>query len=512
MRELQESSGPLEASILVEALRAAPAALLAIGLIAHALLWAIATQIAEPSPPPQMAVAIALGREWMLGYEGMPPLAAWVSAAIHHVTGSLFAVRLAASFCVAAAGWMLFLFARRIAGDRHAAIGVLVMVGVFPVAFPGSALTGDLLQMPLAAAAVLAWWYAVGERMPNAWTVLGVVAGVMMYAGPQAPALLLVLAAVTLFSPHGRAAVARFDAVLAVLLALLVFAFIAGPRFIWLWRHGFAQFFAGTGAGIAPDELLFPLRLAFVAFAGHFGFALILFLATAYAARAKENAPVFVREPAVPFVRGSVLALAAAPALLALFGLYGAGQAARVQLLSPLLMLSGIAAVLLGGERLTIRRQRLVGVIAAIYLIAPVAMQIVFSFAPGWFGDNRASNWPAAAAARTFTEIYHTRTGRPLEYIAGERVAAAQIAVMSADRPHVFIGADPAHAPWIGSADFRNKGGVVFWQIRGADASPPAELVARLPAFVEEAPLRLPWARGGGDPVRIGWAIVPPAR
>lgn len=512
MRALQESSGPLEASILVEALRAAPAALLAIGLIAHALLWAIATQIAEPSPPPQMAVAIALGREWMLGYEEMPPLAAWVSAAIHQVTGSLFAVRLAASLCVAAAGWMLFLFARRIAGERHAAIGVLVMVGVFPVAFPGSALTGDLLQMPLAAAAVLAWWYAAGERIPNAWTVLGVVAGVMTYAGPQAPALLLVLAAVTLFSPHGRAAVARFDAVLALLLALLVFAFIAGPRFIWLWQHGFAQFFAGTGAAIAPDELLSPLRLAFAAFAGHFGFALILFLATAYAARAKENAPVFVREPAVPFARGSALALAAAPALLALLGLYAVGQAARVQLLAPLLMLSGIAAVLLGGERLTIRRQRLVGAIAAIYLIAPVAMQIVFSFAPGWFGDNRASNWPAAAAAKTFTEIYHTRTGRPLEYIAGERVAAAQIAVMSADRPRIFIGADPAQSPWIDVAEFRKKGGVVFWQIRGADASPPAGLRERLPVFVEEAPLRLPWARGGGDPVRIGWAIVPPVR
>jgi 4-amino-4-deoxy-L-arabinose transferase-like glycosyltransferase len=510
MRDLQETSGPLEASIFVEALRGIPSAFLAIGLLVHALLWAVATYIAEPSPPPQMAVALALGREWMLGYEQMPPLSAWISAAIFHLTHSLFAVRLAAALCVAAAGWILFLFARRIMGDRHAAIAVLVMVGVFPVAFPGSALTGDLLQMPLAAGAIFFWRHAVGERNPNAWIALGVIAGVMVYAGPQAPALILVLVAVTLLSARGRAAVARLDAALCILVALLLFALIAGPRFLWLWQHGPVHFFAGAGAGIAQDEMLSSFRLAITVFTGHFGFALLLFLATAYAAKAKENAPVFVREPVALFSRRSVTALAIAPVLIALLFLYATGQQARVQLFSPLLMLSGIAAVLLGGERLTIRRQRLVGVIALIYLLAPVAMQIVFSFAPGWLGENRAANWPAGAAARTLTEIYHTRTGRPLEFLIGERVSAAQIAVLSADRPHIFIGADPARSPWIDDAEFKKKGGVVFWEIRGADSMPPAEYRTRLPAFVEEAPLRLPWARGGGDPVRLGWAIVPP--
>jgi hypothetical protein len=91
-------------------------------------------------------------------------------------------------------------------------------------------------------------------------------------------------------------------------------------------------------------------------------------------------------------------------------------------------------------------------------------------------------------------------------------VTSAQIAALSTDHPHIYIDGDMNRSPWIDNAEFRKKGGVVFWQIRGTDNSPPATLVARLPAFVEEAPLRLPWARGGGDPVRIGWAIVPPAQ
>lgn len=505
----REAAGPLEASVFVEGLRAAPAAFLAIGLIAHALFWAIATHFAEPSPPPQMAVAIALGREWFAGYLELPPLAAWVSAAIHRVTNSLFAVRLASAFCVASAGWIVFLFARRIAGDRHGAIAILLMVSVFPVAFPGSSLTGELLQMPLAATAILSWWLAAGEGKPNAWIALGVVLGVMLYAGPQALAFLFAIVAVTLLSEHARAALMRRDAVLCIALAIFVFLFIAGPRFIWLAQHGWSNLFAGNGAGIVAGEALSPVRLLFSTVAGHFGLALLLFLATAYAAKAKENAPVFVRKPVTPFSQRSVLVLAILPVIVALLSVYVFGREVRLQFLSPLLMLGGLAAVLMAGERLIVRRQMLVGGIALIFLIVPPGMLLFFSFTPGWVSDNRAANWPASAAARTLTDIYHTRTGRPLEFVIGERVHGAQLAVLSADRPQLFVDADKTLSPWIDDAEFKKKGGVVFWEIRGADGAPPAEYLARLPAFVAEAPLRLPWARGGGDPVRLGWAIVP---
>jgi 4-amino-4-deoxy-L-arabinose transferase-like glycosyltransferase len=510
MRDLQETSGPLEASIFVEALRGFPATFLAIGLIAHALLWAIATHLAEPSPPPQMAVALALGREWLLGYEQMSPLAAWITAAIFHLTNSLFAIRFAAALCVATAGWIVFLFARRIVGDRQAAIAVLLMVSIFPVAFPGSSLTGDLMQMPLAAGAVFCWWIAASEKNPNGWVLLGAILGVMLYAGPQALALFIALVVITVLSARARAAVVRIDAALCIALAIVVFALVAGPRLIWLWQNGWTNIFAGFGAGIFPDEMLSPLRLPLALLFGHFGFALLIFLATAYATKEKDTAPVFIRERTTRSARRSLVVLALLPVLLALITLYALELPARQQFFSPLIMLSGVAVVLVSGSKLIIRRQRLVGVIALIFLLAPVAMQMVFSFAPGWFGENRPANWPAGAAARTLTEIYHTRTNRPLEYLVGERVQAAQIAAVSADRPHIFIDSDRARAPWIDDAEFRKKGGVVFWEIRGADASPPAEYRTRLPAFVEEAPLRLPWARGGGDPVRLGWAIVPP--
>jgi hypothetical protein len=38
-------------------------------------------------------------------------------------------------------------------------------------------------------------------------------------------------------------------------------------------------------------------------------------------------------------------------------------------------------------------------------------------------------------------------------------------------------------------------------------------LTAKLPSFVAEAPLTLPWRRGRGlDPVMLGWGMIPPAK
>lgn len=508
-----DTAGPLEASVFVEGLRAHPAWFVGLALLFHALLWTIALQIAEPTPPPELAVSLALGREWMPGYVGMPPLPAWISEAIYFVTGSLFALRLFAALCLALAGWIIFLFARRVVGDRQGAIAVLLMAGVYPVAFPAGLLNGDTLQMPLAAAAILSWWLAVGERKVNGWIALGLILGVMFYTGPQGLILIAVFVAVTVLSRRARNSLLRFDALLCALLGLFIFVFVITPRMLWLARNGFSNIFADANAGIDPRAFVGPLEIPLTLLAGHVGLTALVFLASVYAVRAKENAPVFIRPRESLLSRRSATALAIAPAALALLTLFAFELPAKISILSPLLMLAGLLAVLMTGERLIIRRQRLVAFTALGLLIVPPALEIASGFASTWFREqSRATHWPARAAARTFTDIFRTRTGRPLEYIVGERIPASQIAIMGSTRPRVFFDADLGESPWIDALEFKQRGGVVFWEIRGADASPPAWLVAWLPAFTPEAPLRLPWERGGADPVRLGWAIVPPAQ
>lgn len=513
MRLTGQAAGPLEASVFVEGLRAKPAWFAALALATHAVIWTAAMQLAESVPHPEAAVALALGREWMPGYAGAPPLPFWIAESVHRATGSLFGLRLLAAVCVALAGWFVFLLARRIVGDRHAAIATLILVGVYPVAFPVGPFNGDTLQMPLAAAAVWLWWLAAGERKPNAWIILGLVLGAMFYVGPQPIVLFAVFAAITAVAPRARAALFRFDALSCLIFGLFVLAFVITPRMLWLAKNGFANLIAGPGAGIDPRALSSPAELPFTLLFGQAGMAVLVVLATVYAVRARENAPSFIRPPESLLAKRGVFALALLPTAIGVAALLALQIPVKVTAFSSLVLLTGLFAVLMTGEKILIRRQRIVAITALGLLLLPPVLEVALSFAPSYARDaSRMTNWPAYNAARTLTDIYRTRTNRPLEFVIGERRRASLLAIASRDRPRIVIDGDLAQSPWVGEAELKAKGGIVFWEIRGADTSPPKELSDRLPPLTLEAPLRLPWARGGADPVRLGWAILPPGQ
>ena len=109
-------------------------------LILHAILWTLAAVLADPIPDPKIAFGLAIGREWQLGYIGVPPLAPWVLQAVYAVLPSILAMKALGPLAAALTGWLLFGLARRIVGDRQGAIATLVMVSVLPVAYPVGAL------------------------------------------------------------------------------------------------------------------------------------------------------------------------------------------------------------------------------------------------------------------------------------------------------------------------------------------------------------------------------------
>src|SRR5436190_4855563 len=117
-----QQRGPLEASIFVEALRAHAGSFVAGALIVHAILWTLAPFLSEPTPSPKIALGLAAGREWMLGYPGLPPLAPWLMQTVYTATHSIMAVRMLGPVMVAITGWLVFALARRIVGKRQGAI------------------------------------------------------------------------------------------------------------------------------------------------------------------------------------------------------------------------------------------------------------------------------------------------------------------------------------------------------------------------------------------------------
>jgi hypothetical protein len=507
----QAFTSPLEASIYVEGLRARPAFFVGLLLIVHAAMWTLVAWLAYPTPDPKLSVAIALGREWQFGYLDTPPLAPWILELAFRA-GGLPAVYALGPFTIALTGWLVYMLARRIAGDRHGAIAVFLMVGVHPVAFPVGSFDSDIVQMPLVALAVLAWWFAVVERNRYAWIVLGLTCGLFAYAGIQGFFVLAVLLALIAATPEGRASLSENRDQIFAVSGLFLFTLLLTPRMIWLQNHdstGVMQLLEIPGSNIVRGE---PVSMGITVILGHIGLLLLVGLASRFYATDSDIAPVFMRPPLHPLGKLVVSVIATAPPLLAVivaivFGLRFSAFAA-----APLVLYSGLLVMVLAGEALRVHRQRLVAAAAMTLLFLPPVLELATSLAlPYVSASGRTTNWPASAAARYITDVYRTRTGQPMAYVVGGEWQASAIALASRDRPHVFIDADPVRSPWASREKLETEGGVVVWSIRGADASPPPALAEKLPPLVAESPLTLNWARPGNlDFIRLGWAIVPP--
>jgi len=504
-------TSPLEASIYVEGLRARPAFFVAALLVAHAAIWTLVAWLGNPTPDPKLTIGLALGHEWQLGYIATPPLAPWILE-IAYQAGGLVAIYALGPTCVALAGWFVFLLARRIAGDRHGALAVFLMVGVHPVAFPIGAFDSDLVQMPLVALAVLAWWFAVVERNRVAWIVLGVACGVLAYAGVQGLFVLVTLLLLTGATPVGRAAVSENQDQIFAVSGLFVFTLLLTPRMIWLQNHGFAGAMQDFDLPVGEIARVDALGAGATVLLGHIGMLLLVALGSRYLAKDQDIAPVFMRPELLPFGKLVGIVLALVPPLLALVAAFLLGNRYPSTAAAPLVLYSGLLVVVLAGEALRVHRQRQVAVAGLTLLFLPPALELATAYASPFFGDvGRSTNWPAREAARYITDVYRTRTGKPLEFVVGEDVMASSIALLSRDRPHVFIDANPAVAPWADREKLESRGGVVVWRIRGPNAPPPASLTANLPPITAESPLTLRWVRSGNlDFERLGWAIVSP--
>jgi hypothetical protein len=506
-----QQRGPLEASIFVEALRAHAGSFVAGALIVHALLWTLAPAISEPTPVPKIALGLAMGREWMLGYAGLPPLAPWVLQAVYAATRSILAVKMLGPAAVAITGWLVFALARRIVGERQGAIAALVMVAVHPVAFPVGALDSTLVQMPLVAGAALAWWRAVREGDQRGWLLLGLMLGLFPYAGILGIFPAAVLLGLTLATATGRTTLRTHDSYGGALMGLVILAIVAAPRLAWLYTHQFSGLIEDATV-LEPLGAIKPYEALSGALAGHLGLLALIVVASPLLGGGRA-ATVIPRAPIAGFTLGTVIALATLPFALAAAAAMLWDVRVSVGAFAPVLLYSGLFVVVLAGERLSIHRQHAAAFVAILFLLLPPALDAFAGFVAPWVGNRGlATNWPAAEVARLVTNTFHARTGKRLEIVIADAVTASQIALASSDRPHIFADGDPAFSPWIKERDLRAKGAVAIWPIVRGNTAPSAALTAHLPLFVPEAPLTLPWVWPGRlEPVRLGWAIIPPA-
>jgi hypothetical protein len=495
-------------SLIVELIRARPRLIVWIVVLLQAALWLILPMLLYRSPPGDLAMVLAFGREYQVGTDLGPPLAFWLADIAFRAAGNhIFGVYLLAQLCSVATFWTLFLLARAVVGGQQAVLAVLLTMTVVAFSSPGVEFGPLVLARPLWALLLLHSWQIIGQNRRNAWFAWSIEAGLLLLTTPAAIGLLLLVVGFALATARGRRVLTSFDP----LFALLVIIVLALPYIIWLIRADtLALPHWPDVADLSARALHWGWLLGGLLLAISGIIALVIFN-SGWFTRNPEDAPIIFRPPVDPLARNFVYFFALGPALAGslISGLFnldrvvgGAGIA---------LLMSGLAAIVATGDLVQLRRQRVLRTIWAAAIVAPALAVVAATLLLPWTGSGEvATSLPASAMGRFFEDSFARRTSQRLRAVSGDAELASLITLDSA-RPHLFLAAEPQRTPWLNSAKFNETGGVVVWRASDTAGTPPPDIAQQFPGLVPEVPRAFEWLVNGRQPLlRIGWAIVRP--
>lgn len=497
-------------SLIVELIRARPVLVFWLVALAQAALWSILPTLLYSSPPGDVALNLAYGREYLLGSVQGPPLSFWLADIAFRAAGnSMFGVFLLSQVCSVASLWAIFRLGRSILGAQHAVLAMLLTVTITTFAFPSVEFGPHVLAQPLWALTLLTGWRIIGEDKRNAWFALSIHAGLLLLTTHAAPLLLAMLVAFALSTKRGRAMLTTFDPLFAV----IVVAVLVVP---------YAMFAARSDTGwhlqlpdfSAPKDTLWRLLDVVGALAVALAGILLLIIVNSrrLSGTEPERAPVIYRPQVDPLGRNFIYCFALVPPVL--FGLLAAlyDVPSLIAGIGTVLQMSGLAVVVAGGDLIYLRRQQFLRQVWAGILLVPALFVIVITLAQPWvLASEVRTMLPARDLGAFFADSFQRRTGQPLPAIAGDPQLATIIAYAAPRRPHLLLDATPSRTPWTSLQRFNETGGVVVWRAADTAGTPPDDIARRFPGLAPEVPRAFQRYLSGRQPLlRIGWAIVRP--
>lgn len=494
-----------------EGLRSRPSLVFWLATLAQAILWTLVPLIFYAAPPSELPYVLAIGHEFQLNGNFGPPLAYWLAEIAFRAAG-LFGVYALSQICLIATYWCVFALGRAIVGATHAAMAVLLMVGISVFAVPTPNFGPPIVAMALWAAALLFYWRAVMESRREYWYALGGAIALLLLSSDGALILLAALLLVAASTERGRAA-ARAPQPWIVLAALIGFVCV---NIFWLERAGASLTSVvdrlRLGAAAAGNTGAW-LRLLAALLIAHAGLAVLVVLASGFPRTRAHPAPAVARSVVSSDAVTFVAAFALVPALLATIVAVLVCDPAPVGGAAPLLVLSGLAVVIAAGNSIELHHQRLLGIAwIGLLLVPAIFVPAVMVLLPWTTGTELKVAQPASAMGRFFGDSFERRTGRPLAVVSGDSRIAELIALAAPSRPSVYFAADPAHSPWLSVQDIRERGAVIVWSTLDTNPAPPPDIKAHFPDLVPEVPHSFARpVRGRLPPLLIGWGVIRPA-
>jgi hypothetical protein len=471
----------------------------------HGTVWVLLPTLLYANLPLDLIEASVYGPEWLLGSDKLPPLPWWLIEIMHLSFGVDAAYYVLAQLTVLAAFAAVYALARPLVGATGALVALLIIDGLHYFQFTSVKFNHDVVQLPLWAFAGLSFRAGLRHGRLSDWAWLGVTVGLALWAKYFVVVLAAPLGLFLLVDRDARNALATPGPWLALVIAGAVMA----PHLVWLVQNDFlplhyADARAASARGLT-DHIWHPAQ---------FGLEQLFFLLPSLLIAA----PLIWPKPDQPAAAGAdafdrrivaLLAFGPFASLTALSAVTGRGTIALWGY--PLWLFLGVWIVLAARARLDARRLTAITSLWAICFTAfGLAFVANYLVLPGIDHRYRAVLFPGERLAAELDQHFRAATGAPPAYVIAPMWEGGNIERYAPSHPRVLIDGEPRRAPWIDLTDLKARGAIVIWTAGDLTAL-PAQFTAIAAGAQIGSPFELPFWRGGNT-LRVGWAILRPAR
>jgi hypothetical protein len=181
-------------------------------------------------------------------------------------------------------------------------------------------------------------------------------------------------------------------------------------------------------------------------------------------------------------------------------------------IMEPLVVMSGLAAIVAAGDRIRIGHQYRIGYAwLALIVLPPIVVALVIMIQPWIVAADLSLGRPAAEMGQFFGDSFARRTGRPLTVVAGDLTLASLVALGAPSRPSVYMEFAATDRSHVTRQDIAEQGAVILWPAADSAGRPPPEIVRQFPDLVVEVPRAFDRQFQGRMPLmRVGWGMIRP--
>lgn len=476
---------------------------LAILIVAQLVVWTILPWLlARSLPLDVVSDGLAWGHEWQWGYYKHPPLPAWTVELFFDVFGDIGPFLLS-QLCIAATYILAFLLGRDIMDTPRAAVGTLLLVGVYYFSVPTAEFNNNVAQMPIWAAACLCYFRAWQTGKLRWWLALGAVAGAGLLTKYSTAVLLFVMIVHFARARGLRQALISAGAWLATATCLL----IVSVHVLWLVKSGFPTLHYAAARAGAPSTLavrfVVPLK----------------FLAT----QAVDVAPAFLLaviaglRPAESGIPGDskldfLLWMTLGPPVVTALASLTAGMGLRDMWGAPMWNLTGLVIVLGAAKSWERVNPNWLGAGAVVlFCVGLGAFALADVLVPRLEHRPSRIQWPDRALAQSSVAVWRQQVHTPVRIVAADGWLGGLVAMRLSPRPSVWIDADSRKSPWITPGMVRHDGALVLWRIRPGQSAPT--VLINLKGLRVTGRWTFVWPdTPKAAPLEIGYGILPPTQ